>query len=113
MSERCWRPRTPQRKDVEHMPRWLLPLLAAVLTSGAGTAINVATDLGSVVAWVVVGVLTLATGVVTVVASPAASDRGGTRNSISGTAVQARDISASMTFTTDRSRSASESPTPE
>jgi hypothetical protein len=83
-------------------------MLAAVLASGVGIAINVATDLSSsVVAWVVVGVLTLAAGVVTVWASPAASDSGGgTQNAISGTvggtAVQARDITGPVTFTNGR-----------
>lgn len=98
------------------MRRWLVPILAAVLTSGVGIAINVATDLSSsVVAWVAVCVLTLAAGVVPAVMAPAASDGGVTHNDISGgtvrgAVVQARDISAPMTFLSESSRPQSEQP---
>ena len=89
------------------MRRWLFPLLAAVLTSGVGIAINVATDLGtSVLAWAAVGVLTLATGVITMVATPSGSAGGNYTNNVNGTvkgsSLQARDINGPVTFSRER-----------
>lgn len=43
------------------MRRWLVALLSALVASGVGVTVNVATDLGTNVwAWVALGVLTLA-----------------------------------------------------
>ncbi|GGN28990.1 hypothetical protein GCM10011609_85670 [Lentzea pudingi] len=90
------------------MRRWLIAMVAAVVTSGVGISINVATDLGgNMLAWAAVGVLTIAAGAVAVWAAPAADGEDGTRNEISGTVtgpvVQARDISGPITFKDDGS----------
>ncbi|MCK2239711.1 MULTISPECIES: hypothetical protein [unclassified Crossiella] len=83
------------------MRRWMFALATAVVASGVGVSVNVATELGTNVwAWVAVGVATLAAaGVALWVQSGSAEveSGGAVTNSVSGTVtgsvVQARDIS--------------------
>lgn len=89
------------------MRRWLIAVAAAVLTSSIGIAINLATDLRSNGwAWAVVGVLTLAIGVIAALAQPSAAPEAGTHNvitgNVTGAVVQARDIRGRVTLSGDR-----------
>ncbi|GAA2831700.1 hypothetical protein [Crossiella cryophila] len=85
------------------MRRWMFALATAMVASGIGVSVNVATELGTNVwAWVAVGVLTLAAAGVALWAQASSAEDDGERggsvtNSVSGTVtgsvVQARDIS--------------------
>ncbi|MCP3804677.1 hypothetical protein NLX83_35955 [Allokutzneria sp. A3M-2-11 16] len=85
------------------MRRWLAALAVAVVTTGVGIAVNVATDLGSNMwAWIAVAVLTLAAAVVAVWAMrpPKPPTVANSQNVISGDAagstVQANTINGDV-----------------
>lgn len=89
------------------MRRWLIALAAAVLTSSVGIGINLATDLRSNGwAWAVVGVLTLAIGVIAALTQPATAPEADAHNvingNVTGAVVQARDIKGRLTLSGDR-----------
>jgi hypothetical protein len=86
------------------MRRWLRSLAAALVTSGLGVAINLATDLKDAWwAWTLVAALTIAVSGFTAMAHPTSASR---QNSITGTvsghAVQAGDIHGSVTLSGER-----------
>lgn len=89
------------------MRRWLFALLSAVVASGVGVSVNLATELGTNVwAWVAVGVLTLAAAGVAVwmgrgqEQEPAEERSVVVQNSVTGnvtgSVLQAKDISGSI-----------------
>ncbi|MGW0522660.1 hypothetical protein [Crossiella sp. NPDC003009] len=86
------------------MRRWLVALLSALVASGIGVTVNVATDLGTNVwAWVALGVLTLLAAGVAVWAQRGEPEaRGGTHNTITGTVhgsvVQADTVTGGITL---------------
>lgn len=89
------------------MHRWLISLAAAVLASGVGVAINLATDLKTVWwAWAAVVVLTIAVGAITALTQPSGTRQSNPQNvitgKVTGQVVQARDISAPVILSGDR-----------
>jgi hypothetical protein len=95
------------------LSRWVWALVVAVVTSGLGVAINLATDMkGSWWAWLVVGTLTVISGGITAwrqgsdapqhlqpPTAPAASTHNEVSGTVQGNVIQARTISGPMTIT--------------
>ncbi|WP_156051800.1 hypothetical protein [Allokutzneria albata] len=85
------------------MRRWLTALAVAVVTTGVGISVNIATDLGSNMwAWIAVAVLTLAAAVVAAWTMRPAQPQAHTGTSnvvggeVTGTVVQANTINGDL-----------------